>query len=88
MYTESRAGGSAKGFDPNGDVKPDAIIKMSEKLFNDISEGRASPIMATITGKMQFEGKLNVLRRFDSIVVKKYCCDPTDERAQAYLAAK
>ena len=61
---------------------------MSEKLFNDISEGRASPIMACLTGKMQFKGKLNVLSKFDNVVVKKYCCDPTDERHQAYLAAQ
>ena len=73
-----REGGSAKGFDANGQVKPDAVLKMSEALFNDISEGRANPVFCTMTGRLRFEGKLSVIKRFDEIVIKKYCSDATE----------
>ena len=84
MYSELRPNGCAKGYDPTGQVKPDAILKMSEALFNDISEGKASPIVATFTGRLKFEGKLSVIKRFDEIVINKYC----DDVAAAYKAAQ
>ena len=39
MYADLRPGGSAKGYEANGQVKPDAVLNMTEQLFNELSEG-------------------------------------------------
>ena len=54
---------------------------MSENVFNQIGEGKLSGFMATITGRLTFQGFLGTVKAFDEKVVKRYLAD------DAYLEA-
>ena len=56
----------------NGTVKPDVVIHMNEKTFDDLSSGRVSGFFAWLTGRAKIVGDLTITHRFDDLVVRKY----------------
>lgn len=55
-----------------GDVKPDVLMKINSDTFNDLCDHKISGFQAFVTKRLEFEGKLFKLKKWQSHVVEKY----------------
>ena len=60
-----------KGF--NGTAfKPDLTFSMSERTFNDLSEGRISGFKGFLIGAIKIKGPIFTALKFDNNVIRRY----------------
>ena len=60
-----------KGYE-SGSVKPDVTLKMTEKTFDALSEGKISGFRGWLTGSVKVSGSINLLCKYDDKVMRKY----------------
>ena len=60
-----------KGYE-SGTVKPDLVMKMSEKTFDALSEGKLSGFKGWLTGSVKVQGSTFLAGKWDDKVVRRY----------------
>ena len=55
-----------------GKVKPDVTMHMTERVFDDLSDGKLSGFFGWLSGKVRITGNLPLCGKFDELVVRRY----------------